>query len=324
MSVDDTFSATGKRVALTNATGTARFENRDPTSVNRVASGSIIRTAAGIRFRTNVALTVPKAELVGLTIFPARASVGITAVDGGPEANVDADTIVIVPNGESSLFLKVTNPDATTGGSRQEFTQVTRKDVDAALATLDTSLKVAFAAAIVDPALAAGGSTVFPSTGTLGPSTPTRPAGDPRRPGGRDVRARAVGDRHGHLAPTRHRSRRIAAAQLQAAVEPGYHMVAGSTSIEVGPAIVVGQSVSFPVTASAEQIAVLDPDELTKLVLGKPVAEARDILEPYGQVTIAVSPDWVGSIPSFESRVDLTIGHAVEIETPAPSGSTSP
>ena len=34
-------------------------------------------------------VTVPRAELVGLTIFPARASVKVTAVDGGPDGNVE-------------------------------------------------------------------------------------------------------------------------------------------------------------------------------------------------------------------------------------------
>jgi hypothetical protein len=323
VAVNDTFSATGKRVELTNASGVARFENRDPTSVNRIPSGSIIRTASGIRFRTNVALTVPRAELVGLTIFPARASVRITAVEGGPEGNVDAGTIVIGPSGENSLFLKVTNPEPTTGGTRQEFTTVTQKDVNDALATLDTSLKVAFAAALVDPALAAGGATVFPSTGTLGPSTPTVP---PETLVGQEVSTFALGLSatgtviSADTAPIE----AIAASQVRTAVKPDYRLVVGSMKIEVGEAIIVGQSVSFPVTASAEQIAILDPDELTKLVLGKPVAEARSILEPYGEVVLSVSPDWANSIPTFESRVDLTIGHAVEIETPAPSGSARP
>ena len=94
VSVNDTFAATGKRVALTKATGTVRFENRDPTSTNRIPSGSIVSTPDGIRFRTLVTITVPRAELVGLTIFPARASVKITAVEGGPDGNVDAGTIV--------------------------------------------------------------------------------------------------------------------------------------------------------------------------------------------------------------------------------------
>ena len=37
VAVDDTFPATGKRVELTKATGTVRFENLDPTSTNRIA-----------------------------------------------------------------------------------------------------------------------------------------------------------------------------------------------------------------------------------------------------------------------------------------------
>ena len=323
VTVNDTFSATGKRVVLTNATGVARFENRDPTSVNRIASGSVIRTASGVRFRTNVALTVPRAELVGLTIFPARASVRITAVDGGPEGNVESGTIVIGPSGENSLFLKVTNPEPTTGGTREEFTQVTQKDVNDALATLETSLKAAFDAALVDPALAAGGATVFPSTGTLGPSTPTVP---PQTLVGQEVTTFELGLSatgtviSADTAPIE----AIAATKVRAAVEPDHRLVVGSMKIKVGEAIIVGQSVSFPVTASAEQVAILDPNELTKLVLGKPIEEARAILEPYGEVDLSVSPDWANSIPTFESRVDLTIGHAVEIETPAPSGSASP
>ena len=77
-------------------------------------------------------------------------------------------------------------------------------------------------------------------------------------------------------------------------------------------------------TVTAQQIAILDPAELEKMVLGKPVDEAKAILEPYGEVEISVSPDWSGSVPSFESRVDLTIGQAVQIETPAPSVSAAP
>jgi len=34
VAVDDMFAATGKRTELTKATGTVRFENRDPTSTN--------------------------------------------------------------------------------------------------------------------------------------------------------------------------------------------------------------------------------------------------------------------------------------------------
>ena len=323
VSVNDTFPATGKRVALTKATGSVRFENRDPTSTNRILSGSIVSTASGVRFRTLVTITVPRAELVGLTIFPARASVNVTAVDGGPDGNVDAGTIVVVPRNESSLFLKVTNPDPTTGGRSDEFTRVTQEDVTGAMATLDASLQEAFREAMADPAQAPSGATVFPETGVLGQSTPTVP---PETLVGQEVPTFALGlSATGTVvaadsAPVT----AIAQAAVQDAIDPGHELVAGSVQVEVGGAIIEGQTVSFPVTITAQQIAILDPVELEKMVLGKPVDEAKAILQPYGEVQISVSPDWSGSVPSFESRVDLTIGQAVQIETPAPSVSAAP
>jgi hypothetical protein len=323
VSVTDTFDASGTRVELTKATGEVRFENRDPTSTNRIAAGSVVRTGSGVRFRTDSSILVPRAELVGLTIFPARATVGITAVDGGTEGNVEAGTITIVPNDENGLFLKVTNPAATSGGARQEFTRVTQQDVDGALASLDTALQAQFQEKLADPSLAAGGATVITSTGVLGETTPTVP---PESLVGQEVATFDLGlSATGTViavdtAPVT----TIAEQELAAAVDADHQLVAGSTNIDVGNAQVVGGSVSFPVTATAQQIAVLDPAELTALVLGKPIDEARRILEPYGDVELTVSPDWSGSVPGFESRVNLTVKSPVEIASPSPTGSATP
>jgi hypothetical protein len=81
--------------------------------------------------------------------------------------------------------------------------------------------------------------------------------------------------------------------------------------------------VSFPVSASAQQIAILDPAVLKAKVLGRSIAEARTILEAYGQVTVSVSPDWTGSIPTFDSRVTLTIDQPVPVQTATPPAPTS-
>ncbi len=318
VAVNDTFSATGKRVELTKATGTVRFANLDPTSTNRIAGGSVVRTGSGVRFRTDASITVPRADLVGLTIFPARASVKVTAVDGGPDGNVDAGTITIVPSGENSFFLKVTNPQPTAGGTSTEFSRVTQADVDGALAALNLSLDQKFQEAMNDPSLETGGATVFPSTGRLGERTPDV---DPATLVGQEVttfalRLSATGT---VIAVDAAPVSSIAEEQIQAAVTPGHQLVPGSVDVEVGEALVIGQSVSFPVEATAEQIAILDADELKAMVLGKPIDEARAILAPYGQVALQVSPDWSGSVPSFESRVTLTIDQAVPIETPGAS-----
>ena len=97
VSAADTFPATGKRVVTTKATGSVRFGNRDPTSSNTIASGSIVRTDDGIRFQTNASVTVPRADLVGLKIVPRYATVKVTAVDKGPDGNVERYTITQVP-----------------------------------------------------------------------------------------------------------------------------------------------------------------------------------------------------------------------------------
>ena len=339
VAANDTFSATGKRVELTKATGTVRFENLDPTSTNRVAAGSIVRTGSGVRFRTQATITVPRAELVGLTIFPARASVKVTAVEGGPDGNVEAGTITIVPSGENSFFLKVTNPQPTAGGTSEEFTRVTQADVDGALAALNLSLSQAFQEAMDDPALEASGATVFPSTGRLGEPTPDVV---PDTLVGQEVTTFALGlsATGSVIAVDEAPVAAIAETRIRDAVAADHELVEGSIDVEVGEAVITGQSVSFPVDASADQIAMLDAVELKAMILGKPIEEARALLAPFGQVVLDVSPDWTGSVPGFDSRVTLTIDRAVPIATPggsqppataaptrvppSPSGSRSP
>jgi hypothetical protein len=328
VSVSDTFDATGKRVQLANATGTVRFDNLDPTSSNRVASGSIVKTASGVRFRTAVETIVPRAQLLqvgagNFILTAGKANVKVVAVDGGPSGNVDANTIVVVPNGENSLFLKVTNPDPTSGGTRQEFPRVVQGDIDDALAALNASLQESFAEKIADPAFASGGATVFPTTGQLGVTTPTI---DPSTLLGQEVATFDLGLSATGTVVTADTAPidTIAEQQLRATIQPDHQLVAGSLEIVVNDALITGQTVTFPVTAEAQQIAILDPAKLKAMVLGKSAAEAKSILAPFGQVDLTISPDWSGSVPTFESRVDLTITQAVQVATPSPSASGTP
>ncbi len=313
----DTFSATGTRVELSKATGTVRFQNLDPTSANRIAAGSIVRTQSGVRFRTDATITVPQADLVGFTIFPSRASVKVTAVDGGPDGNVDAGTIVEVPNGKSSIFLKVANPAKTDGGVREEFSRVTQDDIDGALAALNLKIQQAFREAMDDPSLDPGGATVFPSSGRLEPPTTDI---EPATLLGQEVAtfALAMFATGTVVAVDPTPVGEIAETQLRAAVGAGKQLVADSVDIVIGEAIVIGQSIRFPVTATAQQITILDAEQLKAQILGRSVADARSILEAYGKVDLSVSPDWTGSVPGFESRVTVTIDQAVPVETPAP------
>ncbi len=267
--VDDTFAATGKRTELKAATGSVRFSNLDPTSQNTIARGSIVSTPSGVRFRTNATITIPAAALAGLTIVPAQKSVKVTAVDQGPEGNVAPNSITSVPRGESPFFLSVTNPDATTGGTRKEFPRVTQKDVDAATAALTTSLQSSFQARLDDPALVSDGSTVFPETAEPARSDlddPARATWSARR-STTSISARA---RPARSPPsTRRRSRRSPRQRLTGSVDPGYQLVADSPSVTVDDAVVSGSAVTFPVVATAKQVKLLDPEAIKAAILGK-------------------------------------------------------
>ena len=168
-----TFPVTGKRVEESESTGTVRFRNKDFTATNTIPRGSIVSTQSGNRFRTNRSVTVPRAELVGLQIFPAAANVNVTAVNPGPAGNVEPNTILVIPRGEDPLTLDVTNPDETSGGKREEFPRVVQADIDAATKALDAALATAFAEKLADPALVSEGMSVFPETASLGESTLT-------------------------------------------------------------------------------------------------------------------------------------------------------
>ena len=274
----DTFPATGKRVVEKKATGTVRFENLDPTSSNTIPSGSVVRTNDGVRFRTNAAVTVPRADLVGLGIIPKTASVKVTAVDAGPDGNVDANRITQVPRDENGTFLNVTNPDATSGGAREEFPKVTQKDIDGALAALEPALQAALAERLADPSIAPAGATVFPETGVLGTPVPNV---DPASLLDQEVATFDLGLSAPATVTAVNEApvETVVADQLRASVDPNHRLLDGTIDVVVEPAVINGDEISFPASATARQVAILDADELKAQVVGRPLEEARSILE---------------------------------------------
>lgn len=318
VTANDTFEATAKRTEETPAKGTVRFSNLDFLRSNTVPGGSVVSTNAGVRFKTVATITVPRADLVGLTVFPGRMTVRVTAVDPGLAGNVEPNTIVIVPRGEDPQALKVVNPDATTGGTHEEFPQVAQEDVDGAVDQLTKALATNFQTRLADPTIAPPGATVFKETAALGDPTPTV---DPATLVGQEVASFELGMRAMGTVVTVDPApvSAIADELLRAGVEPGHELVANSIDIVVGAPVVAGQSVSFSATATGQEVAVLDAGELRALVLGKQLDEARRILAPYGDVQLSAWPDWVASVPTIADRVSLRVDATVPVETPAAS-----
>ena len=319
----DTFPATGRRVEETKATGSVRFENRNPTGSNTIPRGSVVSTSSGIRFRTDQAVTIAAAELDGLTIRPSRASVDVTAVDAGPEGNVDAGSIRGVPRGEEPLFLVVTNPEPTTGGRRDEFPRITQEDVDAAVADLTGRLATEFDVRLADPDLPGDTASVFPDTRTLGDPVFTV---DPASFVGQELESFELGAtaQGTVLAVDTAPVRVVAEETIASSVEPGYELIAGSSEVQDAPAEIRDGAITFPVVVTAEQVLLLDPADIEAQILGKPLPEARAILGRYGTADLRVWPDWVATVPTLDGRVDVQAVDAGTDASESPSGEDTP
>jgi hypothetical protein len=300
----DTFAATGTRIEEEKAHGTVRFDNLDPTSSNGIPKGSIVSTESGVRFRTDKPVTVPPAELVGLTIVPSHASVGVTAVDAGPEGNVEPNAVRTVPRGEEPFFLKVTNPDATSGGKHTEFPRVTPEDVDKATAALTDQLDAAFEERLADPNLPGDEATVFPETKALG--TPVFGV-EPGTLVGQEVETFDLSATNSGTVVAVDTSpiEAVAEATIESSVTAGYALVEGSGQVDPAPAEISDGVITFPVVVTARQVLQLDPDAIEREIMGKPLDQAREILATYGQADLKVWPDWVGTVPTLESRVEV-------------------
>ena len=299
-----TFTTTGKRVEQTEAKGTVRFRNFDSNETNTIPRGSIVGTRDGARFRTDRSVTIPKAEQVLFEIRPASATVTVTAVKGGPDGNVGRNQIRLIPAGEDPQTTDVTNPDPTTGGKREEFPRIVQADLDAATKALGEALAAAFDEQLADPALTEDGSTVFKDTAALGaPTYPTDPAtllDDEVETF--ELSAAATGT---VLAVDESAVQAVAEANIASHVEAGYALVDGSSVIDKSPGQVEDGMIAFPATVTADQVLLVDPAAIEAEIRGKSVADAQAILDGYGQAQLSVWPDWVGTIPTLDARVEV-------------------
>ncbi len=328
------FPATGKRTETTPATGGVRWRNCDPSASYTIPRGTIVRTRDGVSFTTDERLFLPVAIISGggtnVNLKCQTSEVAVTAVKPGPDGNVEAGTIRVIPASYNRTLLSATNPAPTTGGTKTEFTRVSKKDVDAALASLGKDLTAAFETEVQSPEGVPPGATVFPETAVLGEPEPSV---DPQSLVGQEVATLtlALTANGTVLAVDASPVGAIAEAALADAVSPGYKLVEGSTQVVVGEASVHDGKVTFPVAGSAKQLQPVDGEALRTQVRGLPEAAARALLEPYGKVEIVLWPGFVTAIPTLEQRVTLTVlapvdetpGTAPVPPTPAPAAAPS-
>ena len=315
LAANDTFAVKGKRIVETKATGRVTFRSYNTAASNTIPAGSIVSTEGGIQFRTQVAIRLGRARVILPSgIVPSSGSVAIEAVQPGTAGNVPANAITVVPKGEDPLVTSVRNVDATTDGTHQEIARIEQADVEAATAQLTTRLGEDFQALLADPGRSPAGSTVFAQTATL--ADPVYSV-DLTALIGQEVASFELGatSTGGVTAVDRGAVPALAAQVLQASVAADHRLVDGSVDVRTDTPTASGEVVMFPVTARGQQVMILDAKALATKIKGRPIFEARSILEPYGDVQIGVWPDWVTSIPTIDGRIDLRVG---------PSGSPSP
>lgn len=329
VSASDTFGATDKRVEEERAAGEVVFQSYNSGAENTIPKGSLVSTEGGIAFQTRAAVTLPKAEVIfgtPIEIRPSSKSVGVVAVKAGTAGNVPTNAITVVPKGEDPTLTKVRNPNRTAGGLHEEFPRIGQEDVDGAMVALQARLADAFEAALADGAGAPVNATVFAETAELGDSRPTV---DPATLVGKevatfDLELSASGT---VIAVDASPVMDIAETRLLSNVGADHRLVEGSIEITPGAPTVAGGEVSFPVTARARRVPILDPVELLAAIKGRTVDEARSILGQFGDVVITPWPEWVTTIPGIESRVTIEIAGQTDGASdgsPSPSGSVRP
>ncbi len=317
------FPATGKRVEKTAATGGVEWTNCDPTASYTIPAGTVVKTSDGVGFSTDEQVFLPVAIITGsLNLKCQTSEVAVTAVDAGPDGNVAAGAIKVVPAKYNRTVVRVTNPNPTKGGDRTEYTRIRQADVDAAVEQLTKDIQAEFAGELENPSRVPPGTTIFPDTAQLGDPVP---AVDPSTLVGQEVdsftlRMTADGT---VLAVDPAPVESIARQRLADQVDDGYQLVDGSTTVDVGDGEVVGGVVTFPVTGSAKELRPVDGAALKAEILGLSEDDARAALEPYGDVTIVLWPGWVHSVPTLDQRVTLTVAAPVDL-SPGPAPSAGP
>ena len=306
LSVQGTFPATGQKVDLTPATGTVTFTSNDTIDPVTIPAGTTVGTGAGIEFLTQTTVITPRATVTGTTINPGRASTGVQAVAPGPGGNVPAHAIAVAPTRLQAFQVSVDNAAATTGGTRTVTKVISQQDYDAAVKQLGSRIAAQLSTAAANPSLAPAGTTVIPATASLGAVT-TAPAATAlvgTQNASFQLTATATGT---VVAVSQQPLAGLAASRLEQQVPSGWSLFPDSIRTTVSDASVQDGHVTFTVTAQGERWHPVGAAALLAQVKGRSVADARAILQQYGEVSISTWPSFVSTIPTLDFRVSLTV-----------------
>ena len=256
------------------ATGEVVFQSLNSGAENTIAKGSIVSTEGGIAFQTTATITLPKATIILGTPIEIRPSSNASASSRsrpGRPATWRPNAIKVVPRDE--------DPDADEGQEPRRHRRRDPQGVPAhrpggrrrgAIVALQAKLADAFDGCRSPMARAL--RRTRPSSPRRRSSATSTPTVDPATLVGKEVPTFELGadgerdgDRGRRLAG-HGRSPRPGSSRTSAPTTASSRARSRSTP---GDPTVTGGEVSFPVTAKARRVPILDPAELLALVKGR-------------------------------------------------------
>jgi hypothetical protein len=309
LSVRGTFRASGTEPIQTRASGEVRFSIPEAPFEDDIPPRTRVSTPDGVEFETTEGARLrPSDQGDGSWVALAP----VEAVRVGPEGNVPAGSITVVPSLEA-LGIGVVNPAETTGGSRQEIPVVTQDDYDAAVVDLQNRLTGKLAEQVT-AGVAPAGFIAYPESAARGEVTslPIAEAvvGQPleRFELAADALATVLA-----VDPTK--VSEVARAHLTGQVAEGEALIEGSLRTEPGQGVVEDGRIRFEAVATGQASPRIDRGRVVDLVRGARVSDARSILTDFGEATVTVWPEFWGDLPQDGSRIELII-EASESEEP--------
>jgi hypothetical protein len=267
-----------------------------------VLAGTLVRTESGVEFQTTMDGLVRRVTAGG---GPSQVTLPVEAVVPGEEGNVEAGAITIAPSLEAQ-GISVTNPEATSGGRREQTAVVTEDDHRRALADLQNRIMGELAARLRDPERLPDDLTVFIGTAQPGAVEHAPPADD--LVGSQLDEFTLTGDLTAHVLAVDERSvDSLARSIVLAELPDGMAVLPGQLSVQTGDGVAEDGGIRFDGTASALAYQVIDEEAVLERIAGLPVSEARAILEGLGVATVSVWPEFLGDLPSDRNRIRLDV-----------------
>ena len=292
-------------------TGAVRFREprlrRRRTRSPRAAS-SARRTASGSD--TNAAVTVPRADLVGLEDHPedglGQGDRGRSRAGGQRRAEHASRRS---REARTGTFLNVTNPDRRPAARTRSSRRSPRRTSTRRSRPSSPRSRRPSPSASTDPSIAPAGRDGLPRDRRA------------RRPRSRASTRRASSDQEvatfdlGLSAPATVTTvneapvEAVVADRLRASVDADHRLVDGSIDVVVEPAVVDGDEISFPASATAR--AGRDPRPGRAQGAGASDGRSRRPARSWSssvRSSSSVWPDWVTTIPTLDGRVDAQPG----------------